>query len=40
MRYILGQICNEARADSKKRKHEQVDSQEDMDSVDSVDSDS
>jgi hypothetical protein len=39
VRYILGQICNEARADSKKRKIEQVDSPVDMDSVDSVDSD-
>ncbi len=39
VRYILGQIRNEARADRKKRKIEQVDSPVDMDSVDSVDSD-
>jgi hypothetical protein len=39
IRYILGKICNEARADRKKRKTEQVDSPVDMDSVDSVDSD-
>jgi hypothetical protein len=31
MRYILGQIFNEARADRKKRKIEQVDSPVDMD---------
>jgi hypothetical protein len=39
VRYILGKICNEARADRKKRKIEQVDSPVDMNFVDSVDSD-